>query len=152
MLWDKGIGEYVTAARCIINKYQNVEFCLLGFLGIQNPSAISEQQMNEWVADGVVSYLGVSDDVKKELCKANCVVLPSYREGVPRSLLEAASMAIPIITTDTVGCRDAIDDGKSGFLSKVKNVRDLSKKMELMINLSPTERKSMGLHGRKKWK
>ena len=150
MLWDKGIGEYVAAARCIINKYQNVEFCLLGFLGIQNPSAISEQQMNEWVADGVVSYLGVSDDVKKELCKANCVVLPSYREGVPRSLLEAASMAIPIITTDTVGCRDAIDDGKSGFLSKVKNVRDLSKKMELMINLSPTERKSMGLHGRKK--
>ena len=65
MLWDKGIGEYVAAARCIINKYQNVEFCLLGFLGIQNPSAISEQQMNEWVADGVVSYLGVSDDVKE---------------------------------------------------------------------------------------
>ena len=150
MLWDKGIGEYVAAARYIINKYQNVEFCLLGFLGVQNPSAISEQQMNKWTTEGVVSYLGVSDDVRKELSEANCVILPSYREGVPRSLLEAASMAIPIITTDTVGCRDAIEDGKSGFLSKVKNISDLSKKMELMINLSPAERKSMGLHGRKK--
>ena len=150
MLWDKGIGEYVAAARYIINKYQNVEFCLLGFLGIQNPSAISYQQMNKWIAEGVVSYLGVSDDVRKELSEANCVVLPSYREGVPRSLLEAASMAIPIITSDTVGCRDAIEDGKSGFLTKVKNARDLSKKMELMLNLSPAERKSMGLHGRNK--
>lgn len=150
MLWDKGIGEYVAAARYIKNKYQNVEFCLLGFLGVQNPSAISEQQMNKWTTEGVVSYLGVSDDVRKELSEANCVILPSYREGVPRSLLEAASMAIPIITTDTVGCRDAIEDGKSGFLSKVKSISDLSKKMELMINLSPAERKSMGLHGRKK--
>ena len=150
MLWDKGIGEYVEAARIIKQKYSNVEFQLLGFLGVSNRSAISKEQMQEWIDEGLVNYLGVSDDVRVYIAKADCIVLPSYREGIPRTLLEAASMAKPIITTDSVGCRDVVDDGANGFLCKVKNAQDLADKMEKMLNLSDTERKAMGEAGRAK--
>ena len=130
MLWDKGVAEYVEAANILSSKYSEVEFCLLDFLGVQNPSSISVNQMDEWVADGVISYLGESEDVRNELYDADCVVLPSYREGVPRTLLEAAAMGLPIVTTNAVGCRDAVDDGKSGFLCETKNAVDLASKME----------------------
>jgi glycosyltransferase involved in cell wall biosynthesis len=124
---------------------------LLGFLDVQNPAAISKSQMDEWVAEGVVRYLGVSDNVREEIAQADCVVLPSfYREGTPRSLLEAAAMARPIITTDSVGCRDVVDDGVNGFLCCPRDASDLSDKMELMISMSQTEREAMGLRGREK--
>ena len=151
MLWDKGVGEYVDAAKTIKSKYPNVEFQLLGFLNVINKSAISKDQMQEWVNAGLVNYLGVSDNVKDEIAKANCIVLPSfYREGTPRTLLESASLAKPIITTDNVGCRDVVDDGVNGYLCKVRNTRDLADKMEMMLNLSEEERKSMGEAGRDK--
>jgi glycosyltransferase involved in cell wall biosynthesis len=150
MLWDKGIGEYVDAANSLAAKYPEVDFCLLGFLGVQNPSAISASQMDAWVAGGVIKYLGVSNDVRDELNDADCVVLPSYREGVPRTLLEAAAMGLPIIASDAVGCRDAVDDGKSGFLCQTKNARDLADKMERVINMPITGRNSMGRIGRRK--
>jgi len=114
MLWDKGVGEYVEAARLLKGRAVNADFCLLGFLDVQNSAAISRQQMDEWVAEGVVRYLGMSDNVASEIAAADCVVLPSfYREGVPRSLLEAAAMGRPIITTNSVGCREVVDDGVS---------------------------------------
>lgn len=150
MLWDKGVGEFVEAARVLRQQGVQAEFCLLGFLDVQNPAAISRQKMDEWVAEGVVSYLGVSDNVCEEIISADCVVLPSYREGTPRSLLEAAAMARPIVTTDAVGCREVVDDGVNGYLCKPKNVVDLAEKMKMILALSAKEREAMGLRGRAK--
>jgi glycosyltransferase involved in cell wall biosynthesis len=151
MLWDKGVGEYVEAAKIIKQKYQDVEFQLLGFLDVENRSAISKKQMQKWANEGLVNYLGTSDNVQKEISKADCVVLPSfYREGTPRTLLESASMGKPIITTDNVGCRDVVDDGINGYLCEVKNAQDLAEKMEMMLNLPENKRIEMGNKGRKK--
>jgi glycosyltransferase involved in cell wall biosynthesis len=150
LLWDKGVGEYVEAARTIRLKYPEVKFQLLGFLDVKNPSAVSSRQMNDWVKEGVVEYLGASDDVKPYLIEANCIVLPSYREGVPRSLLEAAAIGRPIVTTDTIGCRDVVVDGLNGLLCRVKDAKDLAKKMQLMIEMTPSKLSCMANFGRKK--
>lgn len=151
MLWAKGIQEFVDAAKIIKQKYQNVEFQLLGHLDVESPTAISKEQMDIWVENGFVDYLGSSDDVRVEIAQADCIVLPSfYREGTPRILLESASMEKPIITTDNVGCRDVVDDGVNGYLCEVRNAVDLAEKMEMMLKLSEAERKIMGEAGREK--
>jgi len=151
MIWDKGIGEYIEAAKIIKQKYNNLEFFLLGAVGVNNPSAISKHQIQEWEKADIVKYLGTTDNVKKEISKVDCIVLPSfYREGTPRTLLESAAMAKPIITTNNVGCKDVVDDGINGYLCKVKNSKDLADKMEKMLNLSEKERIKMGLKGREK--
>jgi glycosyltransferase involved in cell wall biosynthesis len=150
MIWDKGVGEFVQAARILNQRGIDAEFCLLGFLDVQNPTAISRKQMDEWTAEGVVNYLGVSDSVCEEIALADCVVLPSYREGTPRTLLEAAAMARPIVTTDTAGCREVVDDGINGFLCRVRDGADLAIKMERIVNMSPKERETMGMRGREK--
>jgi glycosyltransferase involved in cell wall biosynthesis len=151
MLWDKGVGEFVEAARLLKQRGIDSECCLLGFLDVQNPAAISRKQMDDLVAEGVVRYLGVSDNVRDDIAQADCVVLPSfYREGTPRTLLEAAAMARPIVTTDSVGCRDVVDDGVNGFLCKPKDASDLADKMERIVRMSPAEREVMGSLGRLK--
>lgn len=150
MLWDKGVGEYVEAARLLKDQGLNAEVCLLGFVDVQNPSAISKSQMDTWTSQGFVSYLGSSDDVRKEISSADCVVLPSYREGTPRTLLEAAAMGKPIITTDAIGCREVVDDGINGFLCKVRDASDLAEKMKSMLLMSDELRQQMGANGRKK--
>jgi glycosyltransferase involved in cell wall biosynthesis len=150
MLRDKGVCEYVEAARQLRKRWPNVEFCLLGFLDVQNPAAIARSDMDAWVAEGVVNYLGASDDVRAQIAMAHCIVLPSYREGTPRSLLEAAAMARPIITTNTVGCREVVDDGINGYLCKVRDAKDLADKMSQMLQLSCAQRSEMGLRGRAK--
>ena len=150
ILWDKGVGEYIKAARLIKIKYPNVRFQLLGFLDVENPKAISRSKVNDWVEEGVVDYIGKTNDVKKFIQEVDCVVLPSYREGLPRSLLEAASLEIPIIATDVPGCRDVVENEVTGFLCDVKNPDHLAKKMELMIDLTSLERSKMGTYGREK--
>lgn len=150
MLRDKGVGEYVEAARLIRARWPMAECCLLGFLDVMNPAAISRAQMQAWVGEGDVNYLGVSDDVRTEIALADCIVLPSYREGTPRTLLEAAAMGRPIITTDAVGCREVVDDGVNGYLCKVRDAGDLAAKMEQMLSLSPEQRSEMGQRGRAK--
>ncbi len=150
LLWDKGVGEYVEAARLVRRQYPTAKFQLLGFLDVKNPTAVSSEQMNEWVEEGVVEYLGVADDVKPYLAAADCVVLPSYREGVPRSLLEAAAMGRPIVTTDAVGCRDAVDDGVSGLLCRTRNADDLAVKLLRIIEMPAEDRAKIGLAGRSK--
>lgn len=151
MLWDKGVGEYVEAARRVRQRYPDAEIYLLGFLDVQNPAAISREKMDQWMAEGVVRYLGTADDVRPHIAEADCVVLPSYyREGVPRTLLEAAAMGRPIITTDAVGCREVVDDGVNGYLCKPRDAEDLAAKMEQMICLSPEDRSRMGHKGREK--
>lgn len=150
LLWDKGVGEYVEATRMVRRQYPTTTFQLLGFLDVKNPTAVSSVQMDDWVDEGVVEYLGVADDVKPYLAAADCVVLPSYREGVPRSLLEAAAIGRPIVTTDAIGCRDAVDDGVNGLLCCVGDASDLAEKMLRIVEMSPIERELMGNAGRKK--
>jgi glycosyltransferase involved in cell wall biosynthesis len=150
MLWDKGVGEYVQAAAALKAQHPNAEFALLGFLDVQNPTAIGRAQMDVWVSQGAVSYWGVSDDVRQALAKADVVVLPSYREGTPRTLLEAAAMAKPLVTTNAVGCRDVVDHGVNGYLCEVANAPDLARVMGQMLALSPNERETMGQQGRLK--
>jgi len=151
LLWDKGVGEYVEAARLLSPRYPCAEFCLLGFLDFENPEAISEAQINEWIAEGMVRYLGVKNDVYSEIVKADCVVLPSlFREGVPRSLLESAAVGRPIITTDSVGCRDTVDDEVNGYLCIPGDSIDLSEKMERILQLNDAQRAEMGRCGREK--
>ena len=150
MLLDKGVGEFVEAARQVRSEFSEVRFQLLGFLDVSNRTAISHQQMQIWAEQGVIEYLGETDDVRPYIAAADCVVLPSYREGLPRTLLEAASMGRPIIATDVTGCREVVEHGVNGYLCKVKDASDLAKKMKDMIKLSIDERREMGLMGRKK--
>ncbi|EPA8654109.1 glycosyltransferase family 4 protein [Photobacterium damselae] len=152
MLYDKGIGHYVEAARELKAKYNDkVEFNLLGFLAVENPSAVSKEDMQGWVDEGIVNYLGVSDEVEKEIAKADCMVLPSYyREGVPKSLLEAGAMGKPIVTTDNVGCRETVDDGINGYLCDVRSTSSLIECLDKMINHTHQERIEMGLRSREK--
>lgn len=150
MLWDKGIGEYIDAARIIKQKYSNIEFQLLGSLDAVNKTAISKEQMQLWIDEELIVYHGVTDDVKEYIKKADCIVLPSYREGTPRTLLESASMSKPIITTNAVGCKEVVNNNVNGYLCEIKNAQDLADKMEKMINLSHIQRKAMGKAGRDK--
>ena len=150
MLWDKGVVEYVEAAQLLLARCPQAECCLLGFVDVQNPAAVSSAQMDAWVAQGVVYYLGHCDDVREHIAAADCIVLPSYREGTPRTLLEAAAMGRPIITTDAVGCREVVDDGRNGFLCQVRSATDLADKMAHMVALPPAQRQAMGLAGRAK--
>ena len=148
MLKDKGVVEFVNAAKLMKESGVKAEFCLLGFLDVQNPAAISSGQMKEWTDQGFVKYIGVSDDVRAHIASAGCIVLPSYREGTPRTLLEAAAMGKPIITTNVVGCKEVVEHGVNGFLCEVKNAEDLALKMKEMLFLSEEQRKLMGQNGR----
>lgn len=150
MLKDKGVVEYVNAAQMLKETGIDAEFCLLGFLDVQNPAAISTEQMKKWTEQGFVRYLGSSNDVRGHIAQAHCIVLPSYREGTPRSLLEAAAMAKPIITTNVVGCKEVVVDGENGLLCEVKNAIDLAYKMKEMLMLSDDDRILMGKKGRLK--
>lgn len=152
MLFDKGVGHYVEASRILKNKYgKQVEFRLLGFLDVDNPSAVSQNQMDEWVREGIVNYLGISDTVEQEIAMVDCMVLPSYyREGVPKSLLEAGAMAKPIVTTDNVGCRETVDNGVNGFLCEPRSTLSLVDKLELIIEMNHEQRVNMGQLSRKK--
>jgi len=149
LLKDKGIVESIDAVREIQKKY-NVELQLLGQLWPRNPSSISQQELDNWVDKGLVSYLGFTDDVRPYIDAADVIILPSYREGMARILLEAASMGKPLITTDVPGCRDIVDNGRTGFLCKARDPIDLAKKMIQMIELSNEERVLMGKRGREK--
>lgn len=150
MLYDKGIIYYIDAARHMKSIYgSEVEFNLLGFLDVNNPSAVKEEEMKRWVDEGIVNYLGVSDNVESEIAKVDCVVLPSfYREGVPKSLLEAGAMGKPIITTDNVGCRETVEHGVNGFLCEPKSTESLIAMLDKMISMSHVERLRMGAASR----
>ena len=150
MLRDKGVGEFVEAAALLKPRWPQAEFCLLGFVDAQNPTAISRAQMDAWVAQGHVLYLGVSDDVRVEIAGADCVVLPSYREGTPRTLLEAAAMGRPLVVTDVPGCREVVEDGVNGLLCKPFDAPDLADKMEAMLRMRPEQHAEMGRMGRDK--
>ena len=152
MLKEKGIYLYADAAKVLKQEFGGrVEFLILGFITPNHPSAISSSEVQAWEAQGFVKYLGVSDKVEEILEGIDVMVLPSfYGEGVPRSLLEAAAMAKPVITTDNVGCRDVVDNGETGLLCESKSLSSLICKMREMVLMSPEEYQQMGAAGRKK--
>jgi len=150
ILWDKGIGELIAAIRILREKHPFVKIDFLGMIDEGNPASISRIQVQEWQTEGIIGYLGDTDDVRPYLENCDCVVLPSYREGTPRSLLEAAAMELPVIATDVPGCRDVVEEGKTGFLVQAKNVSDLFKAMEKMVKMPIAKRIEMEKKGRSK--
>ena len=150
MLWDKGVGEFIEAAKTIRKDYPDTRFLLLGPHGVENRTAIAFETLQGWQADGAIEYLGSTDDVRPHVAAADCVVLPAYREGTPRSLIEAGAMARPIITTDAPGCRDVVDAEVTGFLCEIKSVKSLEAAMRKFLSLDSSGREAMGQRGRKK--
>lgn len=141
MLWDKGVREYVEAAREIKKYYPQANFWILGLLDFENPTAIKSKDMQLWIEEGVIDYLGKTNRVEEVIAQADCIVYPSYyREGVPRSLLEAAAMGKPIITTHNVGCKEVVDEGENGFKVEKRSVPQLKEAIEKFI-LLPLEKK-----------
>ena len=151
IIWEKGIAQYVEAARAIKRNYPNVEFSILGFLDVENPGAVTRSEMDSWVEEGVINYLGISDRVDEVIASADCIVLPSYyREGTPKTLLESGSAGKPIITTDNVGCRDVVDHGVNGYLCEPRSAKDLADKIEMFLKLTDEEKSVMGQKSREK--
>ncbi|MBK1634196.1 glycosyltransferase family 4 protein [Rhodovulum adriaticum] len=148
VLRDKGVEEYVQAARRIRADWPGARFRLLGPLGAENRTAIPRETVEAWQAEGAIDYLGAVPDVRPVIAAADCIVLPSYREGMPRTLLEAAAMARPVIATDVPGCRDALVDGETGFLCAVRDGDSLARACARFIALTPQERAAMGTAGR----
>ena len=148
LLWDKGVGEYVEAARLVRKTHPDVVFQILGPVGAINRTAVPPKELDQWRAEGIIDYLGASDDVRIAMAQADCVVLPSYREGLPRSLVEGSAMGKPLIGTDVPGCRDVIVDGQTGFLCKVRSAQSLAEAMLRMLELPEAERLNMGMRGR----
>lgn len=150
LLWDKGVGEYVEAARQLRTRYPHARFRLLGPVGVDNPSAISRDEVAAWEREGVIEYAGEAHDVRPFIADADCVVLPSYREGVPRTLMEAAAMSRPAVATDVPGCREVVADGVNGLLCDVKSATSLADAMAKMLDMGSAARREMGERGRQK--
>ena len=150
ILKDKGIYEYIDAIKILQKEYLNVEYQLLGSLHAMNPTSIQEKEVQSWVEKNIVNYLGEVKDVRPYIENADCIVLPSYREGLSMSLLEAASMSRPIIASNIPGCKEVVSDSVNGYLCEAGNAKDLAEKMEQMLTLSNNNRVEMGRAGRKK--
>lgn len=148
LLADKGIFEFVQAAALLRAKAVSARFVLAGMVDSANPTSVPRRTLDEWVAEGVVEYWGYRADMPKVLSSANLVVLPSYREGLPKVLLEAGACGRAVVTTDVPGCRDAIKPGVTGLLVPVRDAESLGQAIEQLL-IDPEERAAMGLAGRK---
>ena len=149
LLQDKGILEFVKAAKDISELNIEVEFWVIGNFTYSNPSAIKKEDLWEWVENGYIKYFGFANDVRKYLSKADVMVLPSHRgEGVPRSIIEAMSMGKPIITTDSAGCQDTVEHGENGLLVPVDNEAALKEAMLYLFNTSEKDLEKMGRKSR----
>lgn len=148
LLRDKGVVEFVEAARIVRRTHPHAQFHLLGATDVENRTAIPRDELDAWEAEGVVRHLGEASDVRPHLAAAGAVVLPSYREGMPRSLLEAAAMAKPLIATDVPGCTEIARAGENAILCTVRDADSLAQAMLAMLALSPEERAAMGAKSR----
>jgi glycosyltransferase involved in cell wall biosynthesis len=150
ILKDKGIYEYVEAARIVKRQYQAVEFEVLGPSEVQNRTAVKREELETWEKQGIIRYLGSVKDVRKYMRQAHCIVLPSYREGLPRALLEGAATGRPLIASAVPGCWDIVEDGENGYLCKARTGVDLADKMLGILGLSLVKLEEMGRNGRRK--
>jgi N,N'-diacetylbacillosaminyl-diphospho-undecaprenol alpha-1,3-N-acetylgalactosaminyltransferase len=150
LLVHKGVLEYLKSAEALKQRYNNkVEFLLVGDFDLGNPYNISNEILQDFVSRGIVKFLGWRDDIKELLALCDIFILPSYREGIPRTLLEAASMGKPIITTNTIGCKEVVEDGKNGYLVPPKDIKALEEAIERLI-LDSNLRKNFGNYSREK--
>jgi glycosyltransferase involved in cell wall biosynthesis len=149
-LHDKGIVEFVEAAKLVKQKYPETLFWLVGEIDNDNPAAIHSNILRGWILDGLIENKGFMDDVRPFIAASDCIVCPSYREGMPRVLLEGMAMERAIITTDVPGCREAVVDGVNGFLVTVKSAQALADAMCRLIELTDEGRAEMGKKGREK--
>ena len=147
LLGDKGVREYAKAAKSIKAKHPQTQFDLVGWID-DNPDSIEQQELDNWIKDGTINFWGKLSDVKPAIAASSIYVLPSYREGTPRTVLEAMAMGRPVITTDAPGCRETVTDGVNGFLVPVKSVDGLTEAMEKFIT-DPALINTMGLASRK---
>jgi glycosyltransferase involved in cell wall biosynthesis len=149
LLKSKGISLYADAARILRKKNYDVRFELIGFFEQHHPDSISQEDLDRWQKEGLIHYGGFAKDVRPFLQRADCFVFPSfYNEGVPRCLMEAASMELPVITSNNRGCKEVVVNGNTGFLCNVHDPFDLADKMEKILNLSAEERTRLGRNGR----
>ncbi|WP_298567164.1 glycosyltransferase family 4 protein [uncultured Aliiroseovarius sp.] len=150
LLRDKGVMEYVEAARRLRARRTDVRFQILGPVDAANRSALGADDVARWQSEGIIEHLGSAKDVRPYIAQADCVVLPSYREGAPRTLLEAAAMARPVIATDVPGCRHVVDHGRSGLLCAPRDASALTATMAQYLDLPQPQRAAMGVAGRRK--
>lgn len=150
MLWDKGIREYIDAAKIVRDRYPNAVFQLLGEIGSDNVTAIPRAQILAWQDTGIISYLGVTSDIRPYIQEADCVVLPSYREGLSRTLLEAGAIGRPVLAARVTGCKEVVEDGRTGLLFHPRDSIDLAEKMSDFMVLPRVDRDRMGREARLK--
>ena len=148
LLGDKGVREYVEAARMLRTRLPSASFALLGELDRHNRSAVGEEELDAWVREGVVDYLGAAQDVRPHIERSAAIVLPSYREGLPRTLLEGAAMGRPLIGTDVPGCRQLVREGVTGLLCEARNAQSLAAAMERLARMPHGERARLGAAAR----
>lgn len=147
MLWDKGVGEFVEAARLLRDKGVNARFILVGDTDTENPAAVPSSQLEAWNSSGVVEWWGRRDDMPKVFSESHIVCLPSYREGLPKVLIEAASCGRAIVATDVPGCREIVLHGENGLLVPPRKALELADALERLI-ADPALRRSLGEKGR----
>lgn len=146
LIRDKGVGEYVEAARSVRRASPTARFQLLGPLD-SNPTAIRPRELEAWREEGAVEYLGTTPDVRPALARAHVLVLPSYGEGMPRAVLEAMAMGRAVLTTDVPGCRETVESGRNGLLVPARDAGALAEGM-LRLLADPGQLESMGQQGR----
>lgn len=152
LIRDKGVVEYIQAARMVKSQFPEIRCQLLGPFWTQSvgKNTIAKEEVDQWVEEGVIDYLGYTLDVRPYIANADVIVLPSYREGCANVLMQGASMARPLIATNVTGCRNLVEDRITGDLCQVRNAQDLADKMIAMYRRTSVEREIMGQKGREK--
>ncbi|WP_244552428.1 glycosyltransferase family 4 protein [Allosphingosinicella indica] len=150
LLRSKGVADFVEAGRMVRTKHPHTQFQLLGLVQ-DGKDAIPRAEIDHWVNEGAITFLGGADDVRPFIAAADCIVLPTYYpEGTPRSLLEAAAMGRPLIASDMPGCREIVEDGRNGFRFPARDVCALAERMTTIAEMSSVERAAMGAKSRRK--
>lgn len=150
LITDKGVLEYIGAVKNLRAEGLDARFQILGAIDSEHKRGIKKEVIKEWIDSGAIEYLGTSGDVRNFIHDADCVVLPSYREGTPRTLLEAASSSKPIIATNVPGCKHVVEDKVNGLLCNLKDTNDLADKMRIMAGFDDATLRQMGVKGRQK--
>jgi len=150
LITDKGVMEYIDAIRKLKSSGFNAHFQVLGAMDPEHKRGIKTEIIQEWIDTNTIEYLGTTDNVQQFIHQADCIVLPSYREGTPRTLLEAASSSKPIIATDVPGCNHVVKDNFNGLLCKLKDADDLAEKMKMMAGFENSKLRLLGENGRAK--
>jgi len=147
MLWDKGVGEFVAAARILRSKGSSARFALVGDSDNDNPASVDASQLQEWEKEAVIEWWGWKENMVDVYAQAAVVCLPSYREGMPKTLIEAAACGRPIVTSDVPGCREVVQHGVNGLLVPARDPQALAEALNDLLR-NPNKRSQMGLQGR----